>query len=277
MSHSCRFHTGEFIKDSILNIKNYIDIVKECDFIIHLAAQISVEKSLLEPKATIAINMLGTLEVLEIATKFDIPVIFASSTEIYGDKQTEKIDEKHVTNPKSPYAAAKLGADGLCKAFYYSYDTKVVIVRNFNTFGPYQSDDKWGAVIAKFADRLINNKPPLIYGDGMQARDFMGVKDAIDFYMLLIKRNKDWGEEFNIGLGQEISISELANKMIKIFNKTHIKPIYIEPRPGEVKAFRCNNQKARNIGWKPDINFDRLLREYIEWKIKYDSPLEENK
>jgi len=272
LSHPCRFRKGDFIQADIKDIWSYKDIIKDHNFIIHLAAQINVEKSLIDPKDTINTNLIGTLEVLETARKLDIPVIYASTSEIYGDKVTEKkMDETHVINPKSPYAASKLGADGLCKAFYHSYGLKVIIVRNFNTFGMYQSDDKWGAVIAKFADRIINNKAPIIFGDGTQKRDFMSYKDATNFYMLLLKKNNLWGEEFNVGMGRSISINELAKKMIKVSGKEgKIKPIHTDPRPGEVKEFLCDNTKALEIGWKPDLDFDNLLREYIEWKKKYD-------
>ena len=173
MSHPAEFYVpaNKFIKKDILNLTE--SEVKGHDWIIHLAAQINVEKSLIDPIDTVRTNTLGTLHMLELSRKLKIPMIFASTTEIYGDKKTQKINENHVMNPKSPYAAAKMGADGLCKAYYYSYDTKVITVRNFNTFGMYQSDDKWGAVISIFAHRLINKKRPIVFGDGNQKRDFM--------------------------------------------------------------------------------------------------------
>lgn len=272
LSHPCRFRKGDFIQADVKDFWSYSDIVKGHDCIIHLAAQINVEKSLMDPRDTVDTNVLGTLAVLETARKLDIPIIYASTSEIYGDKATEKkMDETHTTNPKSPYAASKLGADGLCKAFYHSYGLKAVIVRNFNTFGMYQSDDKWGAVIAKFADRLINNQPPIIFGDGTQKRDFMSYKDAVNFYMLLLEKNNLWGKEFNVGMGKSISINELADKMANVFGKK-IKPAHAAPRPGEVKEFLCDNAKALEIGWKPCLDFDKLLKEYIEWKKKYDTP-----
>ena len=138
----------------------------------------------------------------------------------------------------------------------------------------YQSNDKWGAVIAIFADRLINKKSPIVFGNGNQKRDFMGYKDAIDFYMLILKGKGRFGEDYNVGMGKNISIKELANLMIKIFEeKAHIKkgsikPIYGKARPGEVKEFLCDNRKALKLGWKPDTNFKKLLTEYIEWKLK---------
>ena len=275
LSHSCKHSMGgNVIYRDILNINDCSLFIKQCDYIIHLAAQINVEYSILNPSLTLATNTIGTLAVLEMATKYNKPIIFASTTEIYGDKQTEKMAEAHPTNPKSPYAASKLGADGLCKAFYHSYGTKVIIVRNFNTFGKYQSDDAWGAVIAIFADRLNNNLPPIVFGDGTQRRDFMGYKDAIDFYMLMIENGKEyWGQEFNVGMGTNISIGELAREMIHIFGmEGKIEPIHADPRPGEVHEFLCDNTKALNTGWKPNMDFNSLMREYIQWKLANDNP-----
>ena len=271
LMHPCKYHNKDFIHEDISHILDIDDLFKDCDFIIHLAAQIHVERSIANPRETAIINFLGTLEVLELGRKYDIPVLFASSTEIYGDRMSDSMDESHVMNPKSPYAACKMGADGLCKSYFHTYNSKVIIVRNFNTFGKYQRDDKFGAVIAIFADRISKNESPLIYGDGTQRRDFMGYKDAIDFYMLLINKGQDnvWGEEYNVGMGKSVSIKELADRMIKISGKD-IKPKHIRPRPGEVKDFVCNNTKARSIGWAPDIDFDKLLKEYMGWKNECD-------
>ena len=180
------------------------------------------------------------------------------------------MDENHATFPKSPYAASKLAIDGMMHAYYHSYGTKVVIVRNFNTFGKGQSNNKFGAVISIFAERILNDTAPLIFGYGNQKRDFMGYKDAIDFYMLVMKKAEEmrlWGKEFNVGRGESITIKELAHKMIKLCGKKDtIKPMLVGSRPGEVKEFLCDNTKAKALGWNPDTDFDKLLKEFIEWK-----------
>lgn len=270
LSNPCKYYKANFIKDTILNIDKYGPIISSYDFIIHLAALINVEESLQNPHKALTINTMGTYKILEICRKYNIKMIHASSCEIYGDKQSESgMDESHQTLPKSPYAASKLGADGLCHAFYYSYGTKVVIVRNYNTFGPKQSDHKFGAVIGIFAKRIMNNQPPIVFGDGSQKRDFMGIKDAIDFYMLLIKKVESlnlWNSNFNVGMGKSITIRELAHKMIILCGKKRLLPTMGPKRPGEVKEFLCDNTKARKLGWNPDTDFDKLLKEFIDWK-----------
>ncbi len=112
LMHPCKYHNKDFIHEDISHILDIDDLFKDCDFIIHLAAQIHVERSIANPRETAIINFLGTLEVLELGRKYDIPVLFASSTEIYGDRMSDSMDESHVMNPKSRYAACKLVDDG---------------------------------------------------------------------------------------------------------------------------------------------------------------------
>ena len=273
MSHPCKYCKGEFINADILDIDIFKDKLKDVDLIVHLAAIINVEESIEDPKKAIDVNIIGTYNMLKLATELDIPIIHASTTEIYGEKMTLKMNEKHPMNPKSPYAAAKMGADGLCKAFYHTYGTKVIIVRNYNTIGEYQSDDKFGAVVAKFANKILKGESPEIYGDGNQKRDFMDWLDAIDFYRLIISNHdKYYGQEFNVGMGKNIKIKDLAYKMINIAKRCgycyDVKPVFIKERPGEVMEFLCNNKKARSIGWKPNTNLDIILERYINWKYR---------
>lgn len=270
LSHPCKYHKKPDIIDNIRNIWDYADIVAECDCVVNTAAFISVEKSLIAPFETKEVNYDSAMKILDLCNKLNVPLIQSSSSEIYGDKDCEgKMHEKHSTYPKSPYAATKLAIDGMNHAYYDSYGTKVMVVRTFNCFGKYQSNNKFGAVIGIFAERLSKGLPPQIYGNGEQKRDFMGYKDAIDFYTLLIERCNDktlHGKDWNVGLGRSISINNLAKKMIKLYGYKNMKPIHIEKRPGEVKEFLCDNTKAKALGWNPDTDFDKLLKEFIDWK-----------
>ncbi len=272
LSHPCKYHKKPEIVDNIRNIWDYADIIAECDFVINLAAWISVEKSLIDPERTSEVNFISAMKVLTLCDKLGVPLIHASSSEIYGDRATETaMDENHSTFPKSPYAASKLAIDGMMHAYYHSYGTKVIIVRNFNTMGKYQSNNKFGAVISIFAEKLMRDSSPIVFGDGKQKRDFMGYRDAVDFYMLVMEKaekEKLWGQEFNVGMGKSITIMELAVKMANLFYKKGETSLIIhsDPRPGEVKEFICDNSKARALGWKPDTDFDKLLKEFIDWK-----------
>jgi len=265
LSHPCAYHKKPEIVDSLSNIEDYIDLIANSDWVINLAADINVEKSLLFPFHAVETNFIAAMKLLDICSKLDVKLIHASTSEIYGDR-IGVMDENHRTCPKSPYAASKLAIDGMIRAYVESYGTRAIIVRNYNTFGKYQSNDKFGAVIGIFAHRILNDKPPVIFGDGSARRDFMHYSDAIDFYkkILYLQDANTWGEQYNVGTGKSISIDELAKLMIKISGK-NLTPIYTAPRPGEVREFLCDNTKARSLGWSPKTDLEALLGEYMDW------------
>ena len=158
--------------------------VEWCDIVFHLAAQIHVDRSIDFPSETVDINVSGTLNILEAVRKFDKRMVFASTSEVYGSSQCDTMDESHPLDGQSPYAASKIAGDRLCKAYYDSFGSKVIILRNFNVFGEWQKDDSYGSVIAKFTKAALSNEPLYIYGDGRQERDYMHVSDAVRMYDL---------------------------------------------------------------------------------------------
>jgi len=268
LSHPCKYSKKPEIVDTIANIEDYADVVANSDWVINLAADINVEKSLFFPVHAVDVNFIAAMKLLEVCTKLDVKLIHASTSEIYGDR-AGVMDENHRTMPKSPYAASKLAIDGMIYAYTQSYGTRAVIVRNYNTFGKFQSNDRFGAVIGRFAERLIHNLPPIIFGDGSAKRDFMSYRDAINFYRIIIglgDGNK-WGEQYNVGSGASICIKDLADMMIELSGKK-LTPIHDAPRPGEVKEFLCENAKARRLGWTPNTDFPKLLKEFMDWKAQ---------
>ena len=260
------------------DIKNF-DLLEKLipgvDAVIHLAAQIHVDRSIIEPKLTYDTNIFGTLNVLELARMHDIKkIIHASTSEVYGSALYAPMDEEHPLNAPHPYGASKIAADRLCYAYYKTYGINVNIARPFNLYGPYQKDSGYGGVISIFANRVMNNSPPIIYGDGRQTRDYTYVKDIVDAYDKLLHYDKDLkGESINFGTGVEVSIAELANKIIALLGKSnHIKPVFVDPRPGEVLRLCANNKRAKEIlGWTPKYSLDDGLKEFIEWYQNYKS------
>jgi len=139
-------------------------------------------------------------------------------------------------------------------------------VRNFNTFGPRQRSNSGGGVVAIFTDRVMNNLPPKIFGDGTQSRDYMYVEDAVQAYNLVFSKNKLKGEAVNFGSGRDISLNEIADKVIEFCGKTGLKPEYTAGRPGEVLKFCADFSKAsKALGFKPKYTFEEGLKKYIEW------------
>ena len=248
------------------DVRYYQDIEKFIDWadvVFHLAAQIHVDRSLISPIETTDININGTLNVLEAVHKYGKKMVFASSSEVYGTAQKSFIDEKHPLDAQSPYAASKVAGDRYCKAYYDSFGTQVAILRNFNTFGPYQADDSYGGVIAIFTRKALLGEPLVVYGDGEQERDYMSVQDAVGGYEFCIQEEL-WGQPINIGTGKTVTINELALK-IKKLTKSKSKIIHGEPRPGEVRCLRADTTFATDKGFKIKTKFDDNLKEYVQW------------
>lgn len=237
--------------------------VRWADVVFHLAAQIHVDYSIKYPKETLDINVNGTLNLLEMVKKYGKEMVLASSSEVYGTAQTEKISENHPLDCQSPYAASKVAAERLAYAYYKTYGTKVSILRNFNTFGPYQADNSYGGVIAIFSRKALRGEPLKVYGDGSQERDYMSVQDAIRGYEFCIERRL-WGRSINIGTGKTVKIQRLAEKIIRLTGSKS-KIINIEPRPGEVQRLCADTSFAESLGFVINTNFNEDLKSYVQW------------
>lgn len=240
------------------------------DVAVHLAAEISVDFSMQSPWKSLYNNVVSTLNMLELCRVNDAKMIYASSCEVLGSSQygDKPMDEKHPYNPVSPYGYSKLIGELLCKSYYKTYGLKVNIMRPFNIFGSRQREDDYGGVIAKFTRRALNNQPPEIYGDGLQTRDYTYVDDIVRAYEMAI--NADFkGEPVNFGSGREVSVNELADLILKLTGKTHLKPVHVTPRRNEVKRSWCDPTKAKELlGWKAEIPFKEGLKRYIGWRGK---------
>jgi UDP-glucose 4-epimerase len=247
-------------------------IMPEVDVVFHLAAQIHVDRSVVEPKATYEINVIGTQNVLESARMYDVKkIIYASTSEVYGSAQYAPIDEKHPLEAPHPYGASKIAADRMCYSYLQTYGMNIVIMRLFNVFGPRQKDIGYGGVISIFTRRILNNMPPIIYGDGQQTRDYTYITDAIKAYDLAINHNEPITEPINFGTGKEVSIINLAEMILDLTGKNGgLKPVHVQPRIGEVKRLIADAAKAKKLlGWSPTYDFKKGLKEFIEWYKNY--------
>ncbi|MEM3765627.1 MAG: GDP-mannose 4,6-dehydratase [Candidatus Bathyarchaeia archaeon] len=235
--------------------------------VFHLAAQIHVDRSIIEPRHTFEVNTLGTLNILDAALENNIElVVYASSSEVYGSAKYIPMNEDHPLNPASPYAASKAAADRLCFSYYNTYKLPVVVVRCFNTYGPRQRGSGYAAAIPKFLTRALNGLPPIIYGDGKQTRDYMYVKDAINAYKLVLRSYENvLGRAVNFGTGKEITILKLA-KIIQDICGNRAKPIHVAPRPGEVKRLCADISLAeKELDFAPKYTIEEGLEEFAMW------------
>lgn len=257
------------IRGDILDKRMVNKLIKTNDIIFHLAAQINVDRSYKQKKLTFLTNIQGTKNILDACLKYNKIMIFASTSEVYGSAKTKLINEDHTLNPQSPYAESKKIAEGLCLMYAKQLGAKVKILRSFNTYGPFQNMNHYGAVIPVFIKRVLSGLEPEVYLPGNQTRDFMNIKDAIQAYDIAMKK-MPYGQPINFGTGKEISIDNLAKKIIILIRKKKIKIKYVKGRPNEVMRLRADISKAKEYGFIPKISLDSGLREYVRWfkKIK---------
>lgn len=263
------FRNMKLVRGDIRDKRVVDKAIEGVDIVLHLAAQVHVDKSIISPRSTFEINTLGTLNVLDSALENDVElVVYASSSEVYGSALHIPIDEQHPLNPASPYAASKAAADRLCFSYYSTYKLPVVVVRCFNTYGPHQARIGYAAVIPKFIRRSLAGLPPVVYGNGKQTRDYMYIEDSVRAYDLVLNSyEKLVGGAVNFGTGKEISILNLANLTISLTGlKGKLKPIHVDPRPGEVTRLCAGIELAKKtLDFEPKFSIENGLEKTIMW------------
>ncbi|RLG84071.1 MAG: hypothetical protein DRO40_02590 [Thermoprotei archaeon] len=232
--------------------------------IIHLAALVSVEEAYNNPVKCFEVNAEGTLNVLEAARKHDLErVVYASSAAVYGEAKYVPIDEDHPTRPISIYGASKLSGEVLVNSYQHNYGLSTISLRYFNVYGPRMRAGDYAGVIYKFIERALLDRPPIIYGNGSQVRDFIYVEDVARANIIALE-SKATGT-FNIGTGKAVSITELAKIIIGILGK-NLEPVYTKPRPGDIKRSIANITKAREVlNWRPQVELVDGIKKTINY------------
>lgn len=234
------------------------------EVIFHLAADAYVPYSFERPFEVMATNLHGTLNVLHAAMKISNleRVVCTSSSEIYGTALKPSINESHPLNPTSPYAASKVAADRFASSYYLTYGLPIAIIRPFNTYGPRHTYD----VIPKFIDLALRREPITIYGKGDQSRDFTYVDDMVKAFLIMGRHKKAIGQAINFGTGKDLSISCLAELIVKLTG-THSKIVHINKRLAEVKKLKCDPSLAKKLfGWEATVNVEEGLKKNIQWE-----------
>jgi len=254
-------------KGDVRNGRKTSEAIRRSKIVFHFAAVADVQQSVEDPLLVNQVNVLGTLNLLEACRNSDVDlVVYASSCAIYGDAGKDRIGEDAPLRPLSPYAASKLAAESYCLAFRRTYGLPVVCLRFFNVYGPRQRPGPYAGVVAKFAQRLLRNQPPIIYGDGEQSRDFVNVRDAVKACLLLLERRETVGRAINIGSGRPTTINDLARLLTDLTDKTHLKAVYRSAREGEVRHSLASISVARKVlGYRSTVPLKKGLQEYLEW------------
>jgi nucleoside-diphosphate-sugar epimerase len=257
----------QLIEGDLRDFETVRKAAEAVDFIFHLGALPSVPRSIQDPITSNDVNIQGTLHVLEAARQMKVKrVIFSSSSSVYGDSPILPKREDAVPNPLSPYAVTKLAGEHYCKVYYKIYGLETVCLRYFNVFGPKQDPtSQYAAAIPRFINALLVNKPPLVYGDGEQSRDFTYVDNVVQANILAIEAPEAPGQILNIAYGKQVTVNELIKTLNAILGKK-IQPIYESSRPGDIRHSLADISQARRIlGFSPTVSLEEGLRRAVAW------------
>ena len=256
----------DVVAGDLKTVESVREAVKGVQVVFHLGANISIPYSYINPRDFVETNVIGTLNVLNAVREYGIEKIVQTSTsEVYGTALYYPIDEKHPLQAQSPYSASKIAADKLAESFHLCYDLPVAIIRPFNTYGPRQSAR---AVIPTIITQALS-RDKVFLGASYPTRDFVYMEDTVDGFVKMAESPDTIGEVVNIGTGMEISIGDLADRIISLIGK-EVEIIFdaerLRPKSSEVARLIADNSKAKNlIGWEPKISLDEGLKRTIEW------------
>jgi UDP-glucose 4-epimerase len=248
-------------RESLQNLFNETSF----DLCYHLAASINVQDSIDDPETTFLNDTVATFYLLEECRKKHVKVVFMSTCMVFDRANDEKgLDELSPTKPASPYAGAKIAAENMVLSYYFAYGLPTVVVRPFNTYGPYQKTGGEGGVVAIFIHNKLKGIPLQIYGDGKQTRDLLYVEDCADFVVEVGYSDDLNGEIVNAGTGEDISINALAelisDNQVPIVHVPHIHP------QSEIQKLLCNSKKAEErLGWTSKISIEEGIKKTEQW------------
>ncbi len=274
IAHLRKNRNFHFIKDSVLNRKKMVILVKKVKQIYHLAAAVGVRTIMEKPLDSFLSNLRGTEIVLELANKYRIPVLFTSSSEVYGKNDSLPFKEEDdrvygsAYNDRWGYAFAKAADEFLTLAHFKEKGLPTIVVRLFNVIGPRQTGT-YGMVVPRFVKQALSNQPLTIYGTGTQSRCFCDVADIAGALIKLMNSPKAYGQIFNLASEEEIKIEELA-KLIKQLTKSKSKIIHIPYQEVFGRDFADMSRRKADIskigkliGYHPQVTLKKSLKKII--------------
>jgi len=267
-----------FVKSNILDKSTIDKLVSECDYVVHLAAALGVLNIVNKPLESLKTNLQGTEVVLEAADKYEKSVLIASTSEIYGKNEKVPLSEDddrvigHPLKSRWSYSEAKAVDESLAYFYYLENKLPIRIVRLFNTVGRRQVGH-YGMVVPRFVSAAIKNEPLQVYGSGDQIRCFCHVDDAIKALLIVMDSEKAIGQVFNVGNNKQISIINLAKKVIEITGSKSeiIKLPYSEAYPEGFEDMQRRvpdiSKIKRVLGWSPQIELDQIIKDIAAFHI----------
>ncbi len=257
----------EIFEIDVRDFDKVVAAVKGSDIILHHAALASVPASVADPITANEVNITGTLNVLESAKRNGVKrVVFAASSAAYGDDPESPKRENMRPQPLSPYAVGKLAGEYYCKMFAELYEVETVAFRYFNVFGKRQDpNSQYAAVIPKFITAMVAGDRPVIFGDGLQTRDFVHVKNVVEANILAATVPGRISGLFNCACGEAITLNDVVSAINEILG-TSIDPIYADPRAGDIKySLASIDLLKEQLHFVPKLNFKDGLKQTIPY------------
>jgi len=235
--------------------------VKDCDIVYHFAAYAKPGESIIKPVEAIETNIKGCLNVLEACRSYDVPFVYPSSCEIYGNSK-KPIKEDFPINPTNPYAASKAAADRICYSYYVSYGLDVKLVRLFNPYGPHQQLNK---IMPSLYFQAVEGKPLTVFGNGEDTRDYVFIDDIVQG--LWAARVLPGGEAVNLATGRETTNVEIAKLILELTgSKSKISFVSYPKMFGNIKNQVGSYEKAKKmLGWTPKLSLEEGVKRTIRW------------
>ncbi|HEV2423253.1 MAG TPA: SDR family oxidoreductase [Terriglobia bacterium] len=257
----------EFAEADIRDLGLIRPLFAGADYVIHLAARSSVALSVEDPVTSNAVNVGGTVNVLVAARDAHCKrLVFADSAAVYGDNPELPRVETQQPQPLSPYALTKLAGEYYCRIFTTVFGLEAVPLRFFNIFGPRQNPrSPYTGVLSKFIVAYLENREPVIFGDGEQSRDFTYVANVVDAVLRACTAPGAAGQAINVGVGASFTLNQVIAFLNRIFGR-ELRPRRDPPRAGDVRHSRADVARARELlGYEPSVGFEEGLRRTVEW------------
>jgi len=267
VSHLKSKREFRFTKADVCTFKTKDDF----DYILHMASHASPEEYQTHPIETLGANSLGSANMAELARENDATILFASTSEIYGDSKVVPTPETYWGNvnpigPRSCYDEGKRFAEALFMAYHKQYGLSVKIARIFNSFGPRLREDRsYGRAVSRFIAQALTNKPITVYGDGSQTRSFCYITDTITGLMWLTSNEEAKGEVVNVGSPKEVTILQLARKIKELTKSRSALTFHLLPKDDPKRRCPDTNKIERLLGWRPKVSLEKGLKRTISW------------
>ena len=253
-----------FVRGDICDRSVVAAALRGHDAVVHFAAESHVDRSLLDPDVFVRTNCLGTNVLCDQAVEAGVErFVHISTDEVYGSIEQGSFSESHPLGPRSPYSASKAGSDLIALAYNETFGLPVVVTRSSNQFGPYQFPEK---LIPFFVTKLLEGETVPLYGDGLNVRDWLFVRDNCEGVDLVLRRG-EVGSVYNIGAGNERTNREVVDRLLALLGASDSSVEYVEDRLGHDRRYSISTDRVSALGWRPRTGFDEALEETVRFYV----------